>query len=529
MGYTFSETNIRDNQVVFIYEESAPQSVRKIAGRVREDIEKVFGAKPIGIEYENFADTAEFYSYPIFFGALGHSAILDKLAQAGAVDLFDLAGENELYSVSIVDNLRFEGFSFDSAIIIAGADIAGTCYGLFTLSGMLGVSPFTDISSVNPPKLSELTLAASDSCVGAAPVSAKRGFAFDAKGLGDKDLTKISELLLRLKGNCLYVDADVETDAQQYGITICDDEADVFDAGRFIANGYDLGLYMAKQYCETNPVAYTKEFVSANFGSFTDDMRQETEDIINGYTKIAEDVGEDDPGESLLSKYTLDEAAKIIEETDVMLEQVDNVAKRLKGNAAKSFDKLVTLPVYARLIPLKMWVLTGMNHTYASMGSTYANTLAEKIKTCIKKDRKLSKKLERASVWKKNPVVHMIEPCDYPAIIVSNPATGEYVLSIDDGADISMDAAMTPPVCGGFVEICSASSEKVAYSITTDDEYIDIIEAGNSVKCGAMRRVFLLVDRGKLPQNDGHVTGTVTVTTNDNKITIKVPVYEPKE
>lgn len=529
MGYTFSETNIRDNQVVFIYEECAPQGVRKIAGRVREDIEKVFGAKPIGIEYENFADTAEFYSYPIFFGTLGSSAILDKLAQAGAVDLFDLAGENELYSVSIVDNLRLEGFSFDSAIIIAGADIAGTCFGLFTLSRMLGVSPFTDISSVSPLKLSELTLFASDSCVGAAPTADRRGFSLDTEGLGGKDITRTIELLLRLKGNCLYTDANIEGDAQQYGITICSYAADVFDAGRLPANGYALGLYMASQYCETNPVAYTKEFVSSNFASFSDDMRKSTEDIINGYTKIAEDVGKDDLGEQLSSKYSLDEAAKIIEEANAILEQADSIAGQIKGNASKSFDKLVVLPVQARLVPLKMWVLTGMNHIYASMGSTYANTLADRIQSCIKKDRKLSKKLERVAVWKKNPVVHTLEPCDHPALIVANPVTGEYVLSIDDGAVLTMDAAMTPPVCGGFIEICSASSEKVSYTITTDDEYIDIIEAGNSVKCGAIRRVFLLVDRGRLPQNDGHVTGTVTVGTNDNKITIKVPVYEPKE
>ena len=80
MGFTFSSTNIRENNVVFIYEDSAYPGVRRIAGRVRDDIEKVFGAKPIGVETYNFSDTAAFFSYPVFFGRVGKSELLEKLA-----------------------------------------------------------------------------------------------------------------------------------------------------------------------------------------------------------------------------------------------------------------------------------------------------------------------------------------------------------------------------------------------------------------------------------------------------------------
>ena len=66
MGFTFSTANIRENQIVFIYEDCADTGVRKIAGRVRADIAKIFGAKPVGVMYENFGDTAAFYSFPVF-------------------------------------------------------------------------------------------------------------------------------------------------------------------------------------------------------------------------------------------------------------------------------------------------------------------------------------------------------------------------------------------------------------------------------------------------------------------------------
>ena len=100
MAFTFSNTNISENQIVFVYEECAYSGVRKIAGKVREDIAKVFGAKPIGIEYTDLHDTAGFFEHPVFFGTVGKSEILDSLAANGQINLFDIAGSNEVYSLS---------------------------------------------------------------------------------------------------------------------------------------------------------------------------------------------------------------------------------------------------------------------------------------------------------------------------------------------------------------------------------------------------------------------------------------------
>ena len=176
MGFVFSETNIRENQIVFIYEECSFSGVRKIAGKVREDVERVFSAKPMGVEYANFADTAAFYSYPVFFGTVGNSAILDELAKDHVINLFDIAGEREVYSFNVVDNLNFKGFTFESAIVIAGSDKRGTIYGLFRLSEMLGVSPFVDWLDIRPKKRTEQTLTCEDSFISKTPSVKYRGF-----------------------------------------------------------------------------------------------------------------------------------------------------------------------------------------------------------------------------------------------------------------------------------------------------------------------------------------------------------------
>ena len=217
MGFTFSNANIRENQIVFIYEENAFMGVRKIAGRVREDIETVFGAKPIGVEDRDFRDTAGFFSYPVFFGTVGHSAILDGIAAKGAIDLFDIAGESEVYSLSIIDGLEYEGFTFESAIVIAGSDKRGTIYGLFRLSEMLGVSPLSGWLDVCPERRSELTLSKEDSVISKTPSVRYRGFFINDEwpafgsfcnknhgGFTVKVYEKVFELLLRLKGNYLW-------------------------------------------------------------------------------------------------------------------------------------------------------------------------------------------------------------------------------------------------------------------------------------------------------------------------------------
>ena len=179
MGFTFSDKLIRNNQIVFIYEECALSGVCRIAGRIRDDIGKVFGARPIGVEYANFRDTAEFFEYPVFFGTVGNSAILDKLAASSYIDLFSIAGEREVYMIKVIDGLEFDSFSFESAIVIAGSDTLGTIYGLYRLSEMIGIPALADWMDISPKRLEKLTLDSVSSVVAKAPSAARRGFSVE--------------------------------------------------------------------------------------------------------------------------------------------------------------------------------------------------------------------------------------------------------------------------------------------------------------------------------------------------------------
>lgn len=779
MSFVFSPANIKENRLVFIYEECADTGVRKIAGRVREDIKKVFGVKPIGVEYTDFDDTAAFFPYPVFFGTTGNSEILDRLAADGQIDLFGIAGEREVYSINIVEGLRFRGFTFESAIVIAGSDKRGTIYGLFALSELLGVSPLTDWLDVAPKKLDELTLSTSDSVVSKTPSVKYRGFFINDEwpafgnwckrnfgGFTVRAYGRIFELLLRLKGNILwpamwssvfsddgpgpascsladelgiimgtshhepcmrqgeeyshlrgkdspYGDAwdyrenregiinfwrdgllkrakyenmytmgmrgeadtailgkdstladniallrdviktqnrlfeetlqkkpadiprvlalykEVEPfwygddttpglmkDPELDGVTVLysDDnfgnlrrlpeaglagrsggygiyyhldyhgwpisyewfntsylpkiweqmstaydngirEMWIVNVGDIFTNEYPLSFFLDMAYDfdrwgtanKNSAMDYTREFVGKNFAALPKIERSEIAKLLFGYTKITARRRTEAMNDDVYAPFAFGESARVLYECEHLMNRANTMYKNADDDTKDVFYQLVYLPLTGCLNVQRMWLLTGQNHAYAAFGSTWANTLAEDIRDCIKKDRKLVEKLhsmhkgkwygmgESAHIGFKNwceeecsyPAIHMVEPACKPRLIVCIPSTGEHTEGgFWSGKRLTLPETLDPLMCGGFIELSTASSEKVSYQIECDDEYIDVMDVGKSVKCGHVKKVFIFVDRMKLG-NTQYAEGLVRVTSGEQKIGIVVPVYNP--
>ncbi len=781
MGFTFSGPNIRDNQIVFIYEECAFSGVRKIAGRVRDDIAKVFGAKPIGVEYADFHDTAAFYSYPVFFGTVGNSPLLDKLATESVVNLFDIAGESEIFSVNIVNDVNFEGFNFESAIVIAGSDKRGTIYGLFELSRMLGVSPLSDWLDIKPRKLEELILDEKDSFVSKKPSVKYRGLFINDEwpafgtwctkrfgGFNSEMYSHVFELILRLRGNLLWPamwsaifgndgpgdanaaladelgivmgtshhepcmrqgeeykylrgpgskygddwnfktnregitefwrdgiaargkyeniytvgmrgEADTsilgkdaalsdniallrdviatqnslltegigkktedihrmlvlykEVEPFYYGdektpglatdpvldnvtVMFCDDNygnlrcvpaADapergggygmyyhfdyhglpvsyewfnttylpkvweqmtcaydfgirdiwVVNVGDIFTNEYPLSFFMDLAYDfdrwgtndKNSAVNYTRAFVKSNFPAFDESLQSETEELLLGYTKITGRRRTEAMNDRVYAPFAYRENERALDEVEDLMRRASDLYNELEEDEALSFYELVYLPLTATMNIQKMWLLTSQNHAYAAIGSTVANTYAEEVKDCIKKDKKLVERLHKMhkgkwygmglsehigfNNWCEEeclyPVIHTVEPAQKPRLIVTIPGTDQHTEGgFWSGKVLTMPDALNPLVCGGCIELSTASKEKVAYSITSDDDFIDIIDPGKSVKCGQLRRIFVFVDRMKLSEDTEYTVGTVTVTSASGEVKIRVPVNNPK-
>lgn len=183
MGYIISSENIKTGKVAFIVDKDQPSGVRKIAARVAGDMKAVFGEEPAVL-------TKGKVDYPI---------------EVSVKDIF--GGKREVYEI------RVDGDSLK----ITGSDKRGAIYGLFKISELIGVSPFTDWLDIKPAKLNRYMFPKSYCYVSKEPSVRFRGFFINDEwpafgnfcnrnygGFNAKVYEHVFELLLRLKGNYLW-------------------------------------------------------------------------------------------------------------------------------------------------------------------------------------------------------------------------------------------------------------------------------------------------------------------------------------
>jgi len=175
---------------------------------VRADVKRVTGQEP------TFLTDAPKGAQPVVLvGTLGHSPLMDKLVQAGKLDVSNLAGRWETFVVQIIDN-PLPGVA--QALVVVGSDKRGTIYGLYDLSQQMGVSPWTWWADVPVPTQKDLYVAAGRHTLGEPKVKYRGIFLNDeapalsgwAKekfgGINSKMYEHVFELILRLKGNYLW-------------------------------------------------------------------------------------------------------------------------------------------------------------------------------------------------------------------------------------------------------------------------------------------------------------------------------------
>lgn len=193
----------------FYKENSVLPGVHRIAEKVCKDIERVIDYYP-----EEILDKNSMSEYPVIYGTIGRSAILDELEQLGKIDLSDVRGKWEVYGFWLVEN-PFP--CIKCALVIAGSDKRGTIYGLFHISELIGVSPLIDWSDVRPEKKSQVVFTDEVNMISKVPSVKYRGFFINDEwpsfgtwanhhfgGFNSTMYEHVFELLLRLKGNYLW-------------------------------------------------------------------------------------------------------------------------------------------------------------------------------------------------------------------------------------------------------------------------------------------------------------------------------------
>jgi hypothetical protein len=221
--------------------------VIRTVGDLQADIARVTSVTPV-IGH----DAAHPGARVVIIGTLGRSALIDRLAHDGRIDVSGIRGRWESFLLQTVRD-PLPGVS--SALVIAGSDKRGTIYGIYDLSEQIGVSPWYWWADVTPDRKTALYVKPGTYQQGEPSVKYRGIFLNDEKpnldlwvrekfgehptpGGGQGTVasfnhlfyTKLFEVLLRLKANYLWPamwnnafaedDPDNARLADEYGIVM---------------------------------------------------------------------------------------------------------------------------------------------------------------------------------------------------------------------------------------------------------------------------------------------------------------------
>lgn len=207
--YAFTLASPRQTAAI-LYDASDAAVVKRAAELFAADVEAVTGRRPQVTSAAGEAGPA------VIVGTVGGSALIRRLSEAGKIDTAPLEGAWERYLIQTVAN-PLPGIR--KALVIAGSDRRGAAYGLFTLSELIGVSPWYWWADVPVKKHAALHVDApptysqtpsvryrgiflNDEDWGLTPW-ASQTFEPERGNIGPRTYAKVCELLLRLKANYL--------------------------------------------------------------------------------------------------------------------------------------------------------------------------------------------------------------------------------------------------------------------------------------------------------------------------------------
>lgn len=205
-----------------VVESSGYEGVRRIAGKVAEDILQVLGERPAVIDEKELGEGR--YKCVILCVTLGKSPLLAELEERGWVDTKKLYKEsdnkrefNPKREVYLIQSLSGEFYGAQEILLICGSDKRGTIYGMFSLSEYIGISPLYYWGDIKPVHKECIHIGWDIETVSKEPSVKYRGFFINDEwpcfgtwvnqqfgGFNAQAYDKIFELLLRMKGNYLW-------------------------------------------------------------------------------------------------------------------------------------------------------------------------------------------------------------------------------------------------------------------------------------------------------------------------------------
>jgi len=198
----------RDHLAMLYVDSQDHAGVVRAVMDLQADIKRVTDRSPIVTHEQSGLGTNT-----VFVGTIGKSPIIDRLIRDRKIDTSQIAGKWESFLIEVVPE-PLPGVA--NGLIIAGSDKRGTIYGVYDLSGQIGVSPWYWWADV-PVKQKEALFVKQGRYTQGEPAVKYRGIFLNDEepalgrwavenygGFNHEFYEKLFELILRMKGNYLW-------------------------------------------------------------------------------------------------------------------------------------------------------------------------------------------------------------------------------------------------------------------------------------------------------------------------------------
>lgn len=170
-------------------------------------------ARVTGVKAELFNNKAPSGSNVVIAGTIGASKLIDQLVRDKKIDVSAIRGKWETFIVQVVER-PMKGV--DRALVIVGSDKRGTIFGIYDVSGQIGVSPWYYWADVPVKHQDNIYVLPGVHSLGTPAVKYRGIFINDEQpalggwvqqnfgGFKHGFYEKVFELILRMKGNYLW-------------------------------------------------------------------------------------------------------------------------------------------------------------------------------------------------------------------------------------------------------------------------------------------------------------------------------------
>ncbi|MCQ2503779.1 MAG: glycosyl hydrolase 115 family protein [Saccharofermentans sp.] len=326
----------------------------------------------------------------------------------------------------------------------------------------------------------------------------------------------------------------------------------IVNVGDVFSNEYPLSYFLDLAYdfdkwgtSNFNSASeYTSLVVEKNFkGKMTSADFKKCKEMLLGYTRITSSRRTEAMNDAVYAPFAYDECFDQLEKIESLMKAAKKLHSKLKGDTKFAFYELIYLPLTANLNVQKMWLLTSLNHGFASIGSSYAMTLAKEVNECIAFDRAIVDELHKIKGGKwygmglsehigfnawceegcKYPVVHTFEPGNKERLLVqvkgSNQATeGKFWTA----RVLVMDCFLDPSCDEGYLLLSTAGSPKASFSVENPNKFISVSETSGVVKPYSLKLLKVKLDRSKYKASSK--TAEICIRSNEAAAVVKIPV-----